>query len=235
MWISVLAIAALAYVVGSIPSGLIVVRIATGKDVRAVGSGRTGGTNAMRAAGVVAGGLTAVLDILKGVASGWIVDLILPGFVWVRVLAAVFALWGSIHSVFLIERDAAGHLHLRGGAGGATGLGGAISLWGPSIFFILPIAAIVFVFIGYASVTTISVAVSAMIIFITRAITAGQPWEFVAYGVLAVCIVLYALRPNIKRLREGTERMVGLRAYNQKRLVTRRPRAGKPNRGKSIA
>ncbi len=233
MWISVIAIALLAYVVGSIPSGLIIVRIATGKDVRSVGSGRTGGTNAMRAAGVIAGGVTAVMDVLKGVASGWIVDLILPGVIWVRVLAALFALLGSIHSIFLIERDEHGRLHLRGGAGGATGLGGAISLWGPSVFFIVPIAAIVFVFIGYASVTTISVAVSATIIFVTRAITAGQSWEYVIYGVVAIFIVLYALRPNIKRLFEGTERAVGLRAYRQKKLATRQPRVVKTDRRKS--
>jgi glycerol-3-phosphate acyltransferase PlsY len=221
MWLSVLAVVILSYVVGSIPSGLIVVRIANGKDVRKVGSGRTGGTNAMRAAGFIAGLLTAILDVLKGVASGWIVSLLLPEVGWVRVLAAVVALWGSIHSIFLAERDAQGKLHLHGGAGGATGLGGAISLWPESVLIILPIAALVFVFVGYASVTTISVAVSALIIFAIRAMTAGQPVEYIAYGVAALLTVLYALRPNLKRLRDGTERTVGLRAYLQKKAAQR--------------
>ncbi len=55
----------LSYVIGSIPFGFLVVKTFSGRDVRDVGSGRTGGTNAMRAAGVPAGVLTAVLDTLK--------------------------------------------------------------------------------------------------------------------------------------------------------------------------
>ena len=63
----VLAIVAviLAYVIGSVPVGLLIVKIATGKDIREVESGRTGGTNAMRAAGFWAGFATAMLDISR--------------------------------------------------------------------------------------------------------------------------------------------------------------------------
>ena len=56
----------LAYLFGSIPFGLLIVKLKTGKDIREVESGRTGGTNAMRAAGFWAGFATAMLDILKG-------------------------------------------------------------------------------------------------------------------------------------------------------------------------
>jgi len=62
----------LAYLIGSIPSGLLVVKAATGKDVRHIESGRTGGTNAMRAAGPLAGLFTAILDISKGAAAVWV-------------------------------------------------------------------------------------------------------------------------------------------------------------------
>ena len=55
----------LAYLFGSIPFGLLIVKLKTGKDIRKVESGRTGGTNAMRAAGFWAGVATAALDILK--------------------------------------------------------------------------------------------------------------------------------------------------------------------------
>src|SRR5512146_75405 len=215
--LSILLIVILSYLVGSIPFGLIIVKITTGKDVRKVGSGRTGGTNVMRAAGLLAGMMTAVLDVLKGVASGWIAEWLAPGDPWLKVLAAVFALWGAIHSVFLLEKDEHGVWRLRGGAGGATGLGGAIALWNPSVFIIVPIGALIYLFVGYASVTTISVAVSALVIFAIRAFVDNQPVQYIIFGVAALATVLYALRPNLKRLRDGTERVVGLRAYFKKK------------------
>ena len=55
-----------AYLIGSIPMGFVIVKAVSGQDVRQVGSGRTGGTNAMRAAGLSAGLLTALLDALNG-------------------------------------------------------------------------------------------------------------------------------------------------------------------------
>jgi len=215
--LNVMLIIAFSYLIGSIPFGLIIVKVATGKDVRKVGSGRTGGTNAMRAAGFLAGAATATLDVLKGVASGWIAEWLAPGDPWLKVLAAVFALWGAIHSIFLVEKDEHGRWKLRGGAGGATGLGGAISLWNPSLFFILPIGVLIYLFVGYASVTTISVAVSALVIFAIRAFADNQPAQYIFFGVAALVTILYALQPNIKRLKEGKERAVGLRAYLQKK------------------
>jgi len=215
--INILLTAGMCYLIGSIPFGLIIVKMATGKDVRQIGSGRTGGTNAMRAAGFLAGAATAILDVMKGVASGWIAEWLVPGDPWLKVLAAIFALWGAIHSIFLIEKDESGRLRLRGGAGGATGLGGAIALWNPSLLIILPVGALIYLFVGYASVTTISVAVSALVIFAIRAFVNNQPVQYIAFGVAALATVLYALRPNLKRLKEGTERVVGLRAYFRKK------------------
>jgi acyl phosphate:glycerol-3-phosphate acyltransferase len=215
--INILLTAGMCYLIGSIPFGLIIVKLVTGKDVRQIGSGRTGGTNAMRAAGFLAGAATAILDVMKGVASGWIAEWLVPGDPWLKVLAAIFALWGAIHSIFLIEKDESGRLRLRGGAGGATGLGGAIALWNPSLLIILPVGALIYLFVGYASVTTISVAVSALVIFAIRAFVNNQPVQYIAFGVAALATVLYALRPNLKRLKEGTERVVGLRAYFRKK------------------
>jgi acyl phosphate:glycerol-3-phosphate acyltransferase len=213
----ILLVIILSYILGSIPWGIVVVRLFTGKDVRQIGSGRTGGTNVMRAAGLFAGLMTAGLDVMKGVASGWIADALIPGNPWIKVLAAVIALLASTKSIFYTERDEQGKLHFKGGAGGATGLGAAIALWPLSVVIIFPVAALVFVLVGYASVTTISVAVAATIIFAVRAVAVDAPWQYVVYGILAVAICLYALRPNLKRLREGTERVVGLRAYYLKR------------------
>jgi len=208
----------LAYLAGSIPSGLVVVKVFSGKDVRDVGSGRTGGTNAMRAAGIVAGLLTAVMDVLKGIASGWVAGWLMPGNIWLKVLAALLAIIGHNYSVFLISRDSRGRLLIHGGAGGATALGGAIALWNHSWLVILPLAVLVFIFIGYASVTTISIALISMVVFTYRAILGLSPWAYIIYGIIALIVVLWSLRPNLKRLKEGTERAVGLRAYLQKKF-----------------
>jgi glycerol-3-phosphate acyltransferase PlsY len=207
----------LAYLVGSIPFGLLIVWIAKGRDIRTIASGRTGGTNAMRAAGLVAGIFTAVLDVSKGALAVFIAGLILPGSLWVKVVAGLLAIIGHNYSVFLVEKDAEGKINFRGGAGGATALGGAIGLWLPAGLIILPLAVLAFVLVGYASVTTISIAVFATLIFAIRAVVGVSSWTPIAYGAGAIVLVLWSLRPNLERLRNGTERVVGLRARYQRR------------------
>ncbi len=199
------------YLIGSVPYGWLVVKIFSGKDVRQIESGRTGGTNAMRAAGVGAGILTAVLDILKGAASVWLAKA-LTGDPWLHILAPLAVILGNNYSIFLAERDANGRLRLRGGAGGAACVGGSLGLWAPSVLIILPLGALVFLGIGYASVTTMSAALIATIIFIVRAQMGLSPWQYILYGILAELLLLWALRPNIRRLKEGTERLHGWRA-----------------------
>lgn len=218
---TVIAILLVSYLIGSIPSGWLVVKIASGKDVRRIGSGRVGGTNVMRAVGFLGGFLTGLLDVVKGFSSYWIVGAFLPGDVWLRVAAAAVTILGQIHSIFLIEKNEHGRWHLRGGAGGATCLGGAMALFFNSYMVIVPVGVLVFIFIGYASLTTISIALSGLAVFVYLAATGGGPWQYILYGLLSLILVLWALRPNLKRLRAGTERTVGLRAYLQKRRENR--------------
>jgi glycerol-3-phosphate acyltransferase PlsY len=208
----------LAYLMGSIPFGFLVVKIFNGRNVLKIESGRTGGTNVMRAAGIVAGVITAGLDVLKGAATAWVVSWLVPQQPWIQVVAALLAIVGHNYSIFLVHRKD-NKWALRGGAGGATALGGAIALWNPIAFIILPAAMLVYLFIGYASVTTMSIAFIAMIVFIVRAIMGLSPWIYVIYGALALLVLIWALRPNIKRLKEGTERVVGFRAKWLKKKV----------------
>jgi glycerol-3-phosphate acyltransferase PlsY len=203
----------LAYLIGSIPFGLILVKLSTGKDIRSVESGRTGGTNAMRAAGIWAGIATAIFDAFKGIAAVFMSRVLIPGnHVWLEVLAPILSIIGHNYSVFLIERNKNGWIRFRGGAGGATCLGGSIGLWFPSLFIILPLAGSIYYFVGYASVTTMSVALLSTLIFAFRAWLGLGPWQYAAYGLLAFVALAWSLRPNIKRLFAGTERVVGLRA-----------------------
>ncbi len=221
---------AVSYLLGAIPFGLIIVKIRTGKDVRGVGSGRTGGTNAMRAAGLMAGLLTAVFDILKGAATFFVVSyansiikLNNEEIIWLQVLCGLAAIIGHNYSIFLIYRNENGKLRLTGGAGGATCLGGAIAIWPPIIWFIIGLALLVYIFIGFASVTTMSIALIATGVFIYRAAMGYASWIYVIYGVIAELLLIWALRPNIKRLIEGKERSVGIRSYIQRRKAGKRP------------
>lgn len=203
----------LAYVIGSIPTGLIIVKLFTGKDIRSIESGRTGGTNAMRAAGVWAGLATGILDTLKGFAAVFFSHKLIPGdHIWLEVLAPFLAIIGHNYSVFLIEHNGNGWFRLRGGAGGATCLGGSIGLWFPSVLIILPLSGLIYYFIGYASITTLSIALFSTLIFAIRAWLGLSPWQYALYGVLAFIALAWTLRPNIRRLLDGEERPVGLRA-----------------------
>ncbi len=203
----------LAYLIGSIPFGVIIVKVFSGKDVRQVESGRTGGTNAMRAAGIWAGLATALLDVSKGLGAVLFTHILVAGsHVWLDVLAPFLSIIGHNYSAFLIERGKDGRLHFRGGAGGAPCLGGAIGLWLPILFVIAPFGAAIYYFGGYASLTTISIALLSTIVFAYRAWLGLNPWQYAIYGLLAFIALAWSLKPNIKRLLEGNERVVGLRA-----------------------
>ncbi|MFN3742878.1 MAG: glycerol-3-phosphate acyltransferase [Anaerolineales bacterium] len=214
MWLSGLVIV-LSYIIGSIPFGWIIVWLATRKDVRTVASGRTGGTNAMRAAGFGAGLATAILDILKGASTVWLARAITDN-PWIHILAPLAAIIGHNYSIFLMERKENGGFRLRGGAGGAPCAGGAFGLWPWTLAVIIPLGALIFFGVGYASVTTMSIALIAILVFLVRAIQGLSPWQYVLYGVIAEGLLLWALRPNIQALREGRERFHGWRPWKKK-------------------
>ena len=207
----------LAYLFGSIPFGLLIVKLSTGKDIRRIASGRTGGTNAGRAAGTWAGILTGIMDGAKGAAAVWVAQAVSPGNHWLHAIAPLAAILGHNYSLFIIERDEKGHLRLHGGAGGGPTVGGAIGLWWPSAFIILPIAILVFVGIGYASVTTLSIAFITTIVFAVRFRLGLSPLPDVVYGVVAFILLAFALRPNIRALIEGRERFHGWRPWRKKK------------------
>jgi glycerol-3-phosphate acyltransferase PlsY len=206
----------LAYVIGSIPFGYLVVKLSTGKDIRTIASGRTGGTNTIRAAGYVAGLGTGILDVMKSGLAVLLARSIFPDQPWVHVLAGAASVFGHNYSIFLIERSETGKIRLRGGAGGAPALGGAAGLWLPSLVILLPVLLFVWLGIGYASLATLSAGLFITIIFAIRAWLGLSPWEYIFYGVIVSILLIWALRPNIKRLLNGTERVVGWRARKQK-------------------
>jgi glycerol-3-phosphate acyltransferase PlsY len=104
-----------AYLCGSIPFGLLIARLKTGKDVREVGSGNIGATNVARAAGRGAAIATLVLDALKGLVP----VLLARGPAWLPAACAICAVLGHCFPVWL---------KFRGGKGVATGLGVSLAL-----------------------------------------------------------------------------------------------------------
>jgi len=196
------------YIIGSIPFGLLIVKVKTGKDIRQVESGRTGGTNVARAAGFWAGLLTAILDILKGAVSVWVTQLLSPENHLIYILAPIGAILGHNYSVFLINRDVDGKLRLHGGAGGAPALGGAMGLWLPMFPIVFMAGALVWFTVGIASLTTMTIGLMVIIVFTIRAWLGLHESLDIWYGVMAELLLIWALRPNIKKLLAGNERVV---------------------------
>ena len=196
------------YLLGSFPSGVVYVKVFTGRDVRAVGSGRTGGTNAMRAAGFWVGLATAASDILKATLAVWLAGQLLPegARTWGMVLAGLGAILGHNYPVWL---------GFKGGAGGATAAGAAIAMWPWIAPIAIAVGAFFLYFVGYASVATIVTAltISAVFAYLAYAVPAsGFDPTFIWFGVGAVVLLAWSLRPNFARLLRGEERLVGRRA-----------------------
>lgn len=188
------------YLVGSIPFGWIIVKLAKGIDVRQVGSGRTGGTNVFRAAGPVAGVATAVLDVLKGVVAVLVV----------RAVSGETGGWAEALTGFgvVLGHNASLFLGFRGGAGGATAVGTSIALWAPSGVPALLVGSFVLFVVGYASVASMLAGSIVAIGSTVGALIGACPPSYAAYGWGVLALILIALRPNIQRLRAGTERRV---------------------------
>ena len=204
-----------AYFLGSIPVGLIVVWVAKKRDLRLEHSGRTGGTNVMRVAGLWAGILTAIADGIKA-ALAVLLARALTGNAWVEAAAGVLAVVGHNYSIFLIELVSK-KFRFRGGAGGGSTIGAATIMWSPIAAIVIPVGFLLLIGIGYASVSTMAIGLLTTIIFLVRAINGQGPWAYVVFGILTEALLIWGLRPNIDRLKQGTERLIGWRARQKRR------------------
>lgn len=204
---AILATAAVvvAYLLGSLPSGVIAARLVKGVDVRKVGSGRTGGTNVYRAAGPWGMGLTVLGDLLKGIGAVWVARLLmiaapLPAWApWVESTAGIAAVAGHNWSIWL---------GFRGGAGTATTVGVLLVL---NFYVGLGVAIVGMTAIAIAhmaSVGSITVAVGMCIALAIAAAFHAVPWATLLFGVVAGALTIVALRPNILRILRREERQL---------------------------
>jgi glycerol-3-phosphate acyltransferase PlsY len=187
---------ALGYLLGSIPFGLIITRLAGTQDIRTIGSGNIGATNVLRTGRKELAAATLVADALKGTAA-----VLIARALWgeeAALLAALAAFLGHVFPVWL---------HFKGGKGVATFLGVTLGLFWP--------AAIAFavVWLACAKLTRYS-SLSALIASIATEITAslfGDARTALLLGLLTVLIWI-THRANIARLLAGTEGKIGGRA-----------------------
>jgi len=193
------------YLLGALPTGLIVGRLIGGVDPRQHGSGRTGATNVLRTIGPSAAAAVALLDLGKGVAAvllaGWLYQAATPEpGAWVAAAAGLAAVAGHVRSVFI---------GFTGGRGMATFTGAMLAALPVVVAILLPVFIAVIWRWRFVSLGSVSVALLAPLV--TAALVVGGQAS-AAPLVLAIggaAIVTLAHRDNIARLRAGTERRLG--------------------------
>lgn len=211
----------IAYLLGSIPFGYLIVRAKEGGDIRETGSGGTGATNVSRRAGVSAGVVTLVLDALKGTAAvvvaGWILDVpLVPAFTrppWdilgnsgLTFHQAYWCLWGAAIAAII------GHmfpvwLGFRGGKGVATGVGVFLILAPGAVAFAGLIFILIVLVTRYVSLGSIIAAVTIPLYILLRN-RISPSLEFtpeITAATVGALLIIFAHRANIRRLMHGNE------------------------------
>lgn len=181
----------LAFLLGSIPTGVVLSRTLGGGDVRRHGSGNIGAANVVRTSGFKIGALVGLIDILKGVVP------VLIG----RLAGLDHSSLALIAIVAVLGHDFSLFLRLRGGKGVATTLGAALALAPPAAVGAM-LGWLVFMYVfRYSSLASLS---SLGLLLIFLAITA-QPIQYVAAGLFLLVLGLWKHRDNIDRLAAGKE------------------------------
>lgn len=213
----VLLSAAIGYLFGAIPIGYLLVKLTKGIDLREFGSGRTGGTNAFRAGGVAVGVLTSVFDVVKAACGVWLVralfgaSLPVAWLPWAEVASGVMSVIGHNWSIFI---------GFKGGAGTGPNVGWAGAIWFPIVPVAIVVVLGVLIFIGIASLASLAMSAAIPIFFALLYVGGVAPYDttpaYIVGGVIAAAIIAWSLRPNIRRLMRGEERIVGPRAKRRR-------------------
>ena len=196
------ALVVVAYVVGSIPFGVLVAAWSGGPDPRTVGSGRTGGTNALRALGRKLALLVVTGDVLKG-ALPVLAARLLTGEAGVEVACGVAAVVGASRSMFV---------GFKGGRGVGTGVGTMLVIQPLAVAIAAPVFVVVIAITRYVSLGSL-LGSAAMVLVVGiwwLAANGTVPWEYPLYATVGAALVWLAHTDNIERLIRGTERKFDL-------------------------
>lgn len=205
MWWEFLTGGAIGYLVGSIPAGLIVGRLARGIDIRQFGSGKTGFTNVWRTIGVRWGVLVLVADIGKGVVPV-VIARVLSDEPYVQATAGLAAAIGHDWPVF------AG---FQGGRGVGTSFGAALAMNPIAAGALIPVGLGLVAVTRIMSVMSVGMAPILAVVFVVLAAFGVQSWAYAVYAVIAALMVIVLHRENIERLLAGTEPKLGQSGANR--------------------
>ena len=195
----ILAVAA--YLVGSIPTGFLVAK-AMGVDIRAVGSGNIGATNAFRILGKGPGSFVLLFDAFKGWSAVMLLVPLIAGWNFcedcesVRLLAGLAAVVGHNYTCWL---------KFKGGKGIATSAGVLLAWMPPVLLTILAVWIVVFYASKYVSLASVAAAVALPI----SALAWRYSWTYFGVSLCLAILAIYKHKPNIQRLIAGTENRVG--------------------------
>ena len=188
----------IAYIIGSIPTGYIIVKSKTGQDIRTIGSGSTGATNVKRVLGKKWFFTTLLLDAFKGALPVVLAKLFVSAFASIGlapVIAAVAVILGHSKSCFL---------NFQGGKSVASGVGTILALN-------FPVGALIALIWGVITYTTKYVSVGSIIALLISPILMflfNSPIAYICYCALGAVYIVYLHRENIKRLIAGNENKV---------------------------
>jgi len=211
----------ISYFIGSLMGAMIVGKLRGGVDIRTMGSGNAGGTNALRTQGFLFALAVVVIDVGKGIIGAGVVPGLELPFVatdpgvsrtWLTMCCAAAAVIGHVWPIY----------HgFNGGKGAATFIGTLVILGPMLIIVVLLVWAVVLVLSGYVGLASMTAATALPVWLGVTRLPDDQP--FFIYGVVMAMFIIYCHRSNIRRMREGTEHR------NTKLMLLNRNRNDKPD------
>jgi glycerol-3-phosphate acyltransferase PlsY len=190
----------IAYALGSIPFGLLIVMATRGGDIRQSGSGNIGATNVTRTAGAFAGALTLLLDAAKGYFPVWLAARWSVGSARWLTIAAVCAVFGHMFPVWL---------GFRGGKGVATSVGAFIPICANAVIAAAVLWIVVVFFWRYVSLGSIAAAAAMPILVYLLYAPGHAPPTVLSFGTMLISVaVIWKHWQNVERILAGTENRI---------------------------
>ena len=213
MWWAFPAMAAIGYLMGSVPTGLIAGRLAKGVDIRDYGSGKTGFTNALRTIGIRAALPVLIGDMAKG-ALAVVIARVLSDDAYVQAVGGLAAVVGHNWPIFA---------RFRGGRGVTTSFGVLLAMNPLVALPLVPVGVGIAFVTRYMSVMSMSGAVLAAALLSGLAAAGVLPAAYAVYAALVGALIVALHRENIQRLLAGTEPKIGRGGERRAESAGQRP------------
>jgi glycerol-3-phosphate acyltransferase PlsY len=193
----------IAYILGSVIGSLVIGKLRGGADIRTLGSGNAGATNALRTQGKAVGAAVLLIDLAKGwVATAWLAPAMLPIVfpaepalaVWAVPICGLCVMLGHVYPLFF---------GFRGGKGVATFVGVVLGISGWLFLVMLVTFLVVVILFGYVSLGSMLAAVAVAVAVAVGPFAPHGP--LLAFAVLASLLIIYTHRSNIGRIAAGSE------------------------------